>query len=71
MKATDLKPNYVNIEDIYKIIESINGRGEFKHFIPNHVRVSDETKLQLIKDGFKVYNSNYDGIIIDALIIEW
>lgn len=71
MKATDLKPTYVNIEDIYKVIESKNGMGEFKHFIPNHVRVSDETKMQLIKDGFKVYVGNYDGFIINALIIEW
>ena len=71
MKADSLVKKSVTLENIYKSIEDDNGRGSFKHFIPHGLYVSDEVKLQLMADGFKVYVGDWDGVMLNALIIEW
>jgi hypothetical protein len=71
MKANELNKNTKAIESIYDEIEQANSRGENKTFIPHWIPVSDSDKLQLMKDGFKVYAGDWDGIMKNALIIEW
>ena len=71
MKANSLIKKSVKIEDIYNAIESANTGMCFKHFIPNNVYVSDEVKLKLVADGFKIYVGDWDGIMTNVLIIEW
>ena len=71
MKANELKKQTEVIDNIYKAISEANSNGNFKHFIPHWVYVSDEIILQLINDGFKVYKGEWDGIMKDCLIIEW
>ena len=71
MKAKDLKKESEVIENIYKAISDANSRGFFKHFIPHWIYVSEEVKMQLIEDGFKLYKGNWDFGMTDCLIIEW
>lgn len=71
MKANELKKESISIEDIYKSISDMSAFKHYKHFIPHHIYVSEQVKLQLIEDGFKVYKSDWDGVIKDCLIIEW
>ena len=71
MKAEELKKESEVIENIYKAISEANSRGEFKWFIPHFVYVSDQVRLQLIKDGFKVHIGDWDSMMTNALIIEW
>lgn len=71
MKASSLKKETEVIENIYKAISESNANGRFKHFIPHDVYVSDEVRLQLIDDGFKVYKGDWDGVMTNCLIIEW
>ena len=71
MKAEHLKKQSEVIEHIYKRISEANANGEFKIFIPHFVYVEEKVKLQLIDDGYKIYKGQWDGVIIDALIIEW
>ena len=71
MKASDLIKKSLDIQVIYKNIEERNSNGEFKYFIPHFVYVSDEVKLKLIADGFKVYIGNWSNFSPNDLIIEW
>lgn len=71
MKASSLKKESEVIENIYQIIINANGSGCYKTFITHDRYVSDEVRLQLIKDGYKVYVGDWDGITTNALIIEW
>lgn len=71
MKAKSLKKTSVSIENIYKGISESNANNRFKHFVPHDVYVSDEVRLKLIEDGYKVYKGNWDGIMTNVLIIEW
>ena len=71
MKASDLKKKSIDIESIYKEIESMNSAGQFKHVIPHFIYVSDEVKLKLMADGFKVYIGNWSNFSPNDLIIEW
>lgn len=48
-----------------------NDHGSYKIFLSHSQCISDEVKLKLIADGFKVYIGDWDGIIKNALIIEW
>jgi len=70
MKAKDLVKISEVVENIYKQISEANSNGQFKYFIPHFVYVSDEVKLQLMKDGYKVYEGQWDNIM-SGLIIEW
>jgi hypothetical protein len=49
----------------------MNSAGQFKHAIPHFIYVSDEVKLKLMADGFKVYIGNWGGFSPNDLIIEW
>jgi hypothetical protein len=73
MKANNLTKTSITAEEIYEGIDSQlkNNPSCFKHYIPHFLYVSDEVKLQLIDDGFKVYKGAWDGIQNDGLIIEW
>lgn len=71
MEAKDLIKKAISIESIYEHISDANINGHFKVFIPHYVYVEEKDKLQLIEDGFKVYNGDWDGVIVNALIIEW
>lgn len=73
MKSHQLKKVSLTLDEIYECIkkDTEHGKNVFKHQIPHWVYVSDEVKLQLISDGFKVYIGNWDGILNNSLIIEW
>jgi len=71
MKANSLVKKSVKIEDVYSSIETANEYGGFKHFIPSNLYVSDEVRLKLMADGFKVYIGDWDGVMLNVLIIEW
>ena len=70
MKAKDLIKKSVTIHDVYKNIEEANGRGEFKFFYPHFVYVSNEVKMQLMSDGFKLSEGEF-FVGNNGLIIEW
>jgi hypothetical protein len=70
MKAKSLKKVPEVIENIYNQISEANANNQFKCLIPHFVYVTDETRLQLIKDGYKVYEGNWDTMMT-GLIIEW
>ena len=71
MKAKELVKKAKTIEEIYSQIRQASDNGEFKTFLHHCVFVSDETKLQLSADGFKVYNGDWDGVMTNVFIIEW
>ena len=71
MKASELEKRYVDIDEIYKRIEFANARSQFKIFFRHSTCVSQDTKQQLIENGFKVYPGDWDGIEKNCLIIEW
>ena len=71
MKAKSLTKVSETIENIYNAISEANANSSYKHFIPHNIYVSDEVRLKLIDDGYKVYKGNWDGIMTDVLIIEW
>ena len=71
MKAKHLRKQSEAIENIYKQISEANAHGQFKHFIPHFIYVSEEVKSQLIEDGYKVYKGDWDGHMTNCLIIEW
>ena len=73
MKSHELKKVSLTLDEIYESIkkDTQHGKNIFKYQIPHWVYVSDEVKLQLISDGFKVYIGNWDGILNNSLIIEW
>jgi len=71
MRANELKKESISIEDIYEAICNANTFKQYKHFIPHHIYVSEQVKLRLIEDGFKVYKSDWDGVTKECLIIEW
>lgn len=70
MKAKDLKKVSISIDEIHKQIDEV-GDTQHKIFIPHWTYVEDIVILNLINNGFKVYNGNWDGIMVDCLIIEW
>lgn len=70
MKARELEKHSPSLDQIYTIIGEANKRNEYKIFFPHWVYFSDECKLELMRQGFKVYQGewlrrNY------GLIIEW
>jgi len=71
MKAKDLVKKDWPIEEVYKQIETENGYGCFKIFIPHNRFFSEKSKLELMVNGFKVYRGDWDGIMKDVVIIEW
>jgi len=71
MRAEHLKKQTEAIDNIYKAISEANANGQFKIAIPHFMHVSDEVKLELIENGYKVYIGDWDGVVKNALIIEW
>ena len=71
MKANELVKKSITIEEVYKSIELANKRGDYKMPIMTAQYVDDEVKLKLFNDGFKVYLGDWDGMMINVLIIEW
>ena len=71
MKATELKKQSEVIENLYRRISEANAEGQFKIFIPHFVYVKASVQIELIQNGFKVYKGSWDGVMNDALIIEW
>lgn len=73
MTANSIKKTSITAKEIYEQIESQlkHNTSFFKYHIPHWINVSDEVKLQLINDGFKVYKGSWDGAINEGLIIEW
>lgn len=72
MKANTLiKGTQHDITKIYNRIKEAHEQGEFKICIPHFQYIDDKIKLQLMDDGFKVYMGQWDGIQLEALIIEW
>lgn len=70
MKARELEKHSPALDQIYIDIEAANKRNEYKIFYPHWVYFSDECKLELIRQGFKVYQGEWlHGD--HGLIIEW
>lgn len=70
MKSKEVITKEKSINEIYEQISRDSDSGWFKSFIPHFVFVSIETRMQLIQDGFKVYEGEWlRGDY--GLIIEW
>lgn len=70
MKARELEKNSPSLDLLYESIEEANKRNEYKIFFPHWVYFSDECKLELMRQGFKVYQGEWlRGDY--GLIIEW
>jgi hypothetical protein len=70
MKAKDIQKKYITIDKIYERIKMANDNCENAIIYPFFVNISDETKLQLMNDGYKLSRSNYE-FTANALIIQW
>lgn len=70
MKATEATKKSVTLEQIDNNIKSAIENNHFKVFYPHFIYVSDEVKLSLIKNGFKVYEGTWMYSDM-GLIIEW
>jgi len=71
MKANHLIKQSEVLDNIYKRISEANSHSMFKIFIPHFIYVEESVRLQLIDDGYKVYEGDWDGMVKGALIIEW
>ena len=75
MKAKEIVKVSIKIDDIYKRISDlsndVNNEHVFKISYPHWVFVSNEVKSQFMNDGFKLSIGDWDGIMLDSLIIEW
>jgi hypothetical protein len=70
MKSKEIVKVSKSLDEVYKQIDQDNKSGWYKSFFPHFVNVTDETRLRLIQDGFKVYEGEWlrgDH----GLIIEW
>lgn len=73
-KASERIKVSVDIKDVENRMaqqETSYDKGVFKAFFPHWVYVSDEIKMQLINNGYKVYIGDWDHVMKNALIIEW
>lgn len=70
MHASDIVKKGLSEDFLFERIKEDNERGNYMHIIPMEVYVSDETKLSLLKKGYKVYNREILGRGL-CLIIEW
>lgn len=59
MEARELERTSPSLEQIYGDIESANKRHEYKVFYPHFVYFSDTCKLELMRQGFKVYQGEW------------
>lgn len=70
MKANELEKYSPSLEEIYQTIEKESKNYTHKIFYPHWIYFSDACKLELIKQGFKVYEGEWlRGDY--GLIIEW
>jgi len=70
MRADTLIKKSQTIEEIYESIKMQNEHGNFKMSFPNSMYVSDEIKLELMREGYKVSIGDI-GMGSKDLIIEW
>lgn len=70
MKAKELVKVSKSLDEVYKQIDQDNEAGWSKSFFPHFIRISDETRLRLIQDGFKIYEGEWMRGDY-GLIIEW
>ena len=72
-KAYERIKTTLTIKEISERIDSIEKNQPYinKAFIPHFENVSDETKLEILNKGYKVYVGDWDGIMKNVLIIEW
>lgn len=70
MKANELEKYSPSLESIYSDIERENKNHAFKMFYPHWIYVSDICRLELMKQGFKVYEGEWMRGDY-GLIIEW
>lgn len=69
--ASDIVKKSVSVEDIKKdISRAVGGSSVYKLFYPHWIYISDEVRLELMRDGFKVYTGEWMRGDI-GLIIEW
>ena len=71
IKAKDLSKKGISIEQLEGIIKEADSKGENRFFLYPAVLFTDEVKMKLIENGFKVYKGDWDGIMKDVFIIEW
>ena len=71
MKANELKKISVKLDTIFTDIVAANTSNAFKIHYPHFIFVADNIRLELINLGYKVYIGDWDGIMKNALIIEW
>lgn len=70
MEARELEKNSPSLDQIYNAIKEANKQNKYKIFFPHWVYFSDECKLELMRQGFKVYQGEWlRGDY--GLIIEW
>ncbi len=70
MRANNLIKKPIDLKKIYKDIEDANNRNEYRYFINPFIYISDEVKLELLNNGFKVYSSkDFNGL--EGLVVEW
>lgn len=69
MKASELKKKCIGIDAIFKQIKATNENGYCKYNITDDIFVSDEVKLKLMENGFKVYKKEICGC--GYLVVEW
>lgn len=72
-KASERIKTTISVKDIEEKIDQIEKDYPYQNkiFIPHYHNVSNDTKLQFMNAGYKIYNGDWDGVMKDALIIEW
>ena len=71
MKANTLIKKTILIKDIYENIQRSNDEyNQNMVYYPSMIYISDEIKLELMSNGFKVYTGDVD-VVRGCLIIEW
>ena len=70
MKARELEKNSPSLDLIYNAIKEANKRNEYKIFFPHWVSFSDECKLELMRQGVKLYHGEWHRGDY-GFIIEW
>lgn len=73
MKASELIKQSLTAKQIYEEIinRTQDQKGVFKIFFPHWVYIAPHVIQELIQNGFKISISDWDGVMIDATIIEW
>lgn len=72
-KASERIKTTISVKEIEERIDQVEKNHSYQNkiFIPHFENVSNDTKLQFMNAGYKVYNRDWDGVMKDVLIIEW